>query len=75
MAKKSSYYNGALRFSRDGIPCKVASWVANLSDRSRAEMLGGCDVRSSAKQREAGAMVRYSQTTYSVKESFSIAAE
>jgi hypothetical protein len=62
---KSAYYKNAVRFSRDGIPCKVASWVKDLSDRSRAELMRGTDGEgTSQKSRQAGAAMRHYKTTY-----------
>lgn len=43
MSKKSSYYTGALRITRDGIPCKVAPWVKDLSPLSRDALFRGED--------------------------------
>lgn len=80
MKTKSTYYTGGMRLMRDGIPCKVASWVADLSPRSRAEF-GRCghdDISASKALRETGAAIRYSETTYvlnNAKQSLSIAAE
>jgi len=66
MSKPTSYYANAARFIRDGIPCKVAPWVKDLSDRSRSEFMRGHGdaIGTSAKTRELSAMVRHPKTTY-----------
>lgn len=76
MSNKSSYYSGSMRLMRDGVPCKVASWVADLSERSRKDFMGA---KATEAVRIQGTMVRYPQTTYIPKDeplqSFNIAAE
>jgi hypothetical protein len=61
----SNYYKGAYRFMRDGVPCKVAVWVKDLSTISRNDMLRGYDVKGLSREtRECLAAERWPQTTY-----------
>lgn len=63
--KKNNYYAGGLRFVRDGVPCKMAAWVKDLTPVGRAGLLRGTDACGmSGPAREAAAMQRYPQTTY-----------
>ena len=67
MSKTNSYYANATRFIRDGIPCKVAPWVKDLSDRSRSEFLRGHGtdaIGTSAKTRQLSTLIRHPETTY-----------
>lgn len=84
MTKTSNYYSNGMRFMRDGVPCKVASWVADLSERSRKEFgRNRTDYQDGAHASESvrisGASIRFAQTTYIPKDeplsSFAIAAE
>jgi hypothetical protein len=62
---KSDYYAGAVRFSRDGIPCKMASWVKDLSPISKNDLLRGGEASGmSMSNRQAAASARYPETTY-----------
>lgn len=67
---KSDYYAGGIRFLRDGVPCKVAPWVKELTDRSRAEFMRGSfgNLGTSTKAREVAALARHPQTTYIPRE-------
>ena len=77
-AKK--YYSGGIRFVRDGVPCRMASWVNDLTEISRADMLRPTDMRrtgysppvggASGAQREAGRALRHPETTYLPLEAF-----
>lgn len=64
MSKSNQYYANAMRITRDGIPCKVAAWVADLSPRSRAELHLGMDKSAPANVRATCANIRYPQTSY-----------
>lgn len=59
------YYSGGMRFSRDGIPCKVAPWVADLSTISKNDLLRGSEVKGLTREsRQCLSAERYPQTTY-----------
>lgn len=57
----AAYYEGGYRFVRDGIPCRMAAWVKDLSPNARNLLL-----RHSKEPRIDPAMtaMRYPQTTY-----------
>lgn len=57
----SSYYAGGVRFVRDGIPCRMAPWVAELTDNGRKLLLRGSD---NPKPCEATQTFRFPQTKY-----------
>ena len=46
-AKPRSYYDGGHRIVRDGIPCRVAAWVKDLSPRNE-RAIGTEPIRSKA---------------------------
>lgn len=74
----AAYYDGGHRFVRDGIPCRMAPWVADLTALSRDSLLRGTskgrndrfeftDVYPSSlppDKRASLASVRHPQTTY-----------
>lgn len=54
-AKK--YYSGGIRFVRDGVPCRMASWVNDLTEISRSDMLRG--TQQNYRKREADKAAHY----------------
>lgn len=79
-AKK--YYAGGIRFVRDGVPCRMASWVNDLTPLSRDSLIrgsgvgygpDGCDYAGgsiTAPKRAIECQIRHPQTTYLPLEAF-----
>lgn len=69
---RKSYYDGHHRFVRDGIPCRMAWWVKDLTAWGRDQLLRGSDwdnehpsgSRLTKVQRQALCNVRFPQTQY-----------
>ncbi len=65
-ANGQSYYDGHHRFVRDGIPCRMAWWVKDLTPWGRDQLLRGSEYKSrfTIAQRKALCDVRFPQTQY-----------
>lgn len=79
-AKK--YYAGGIRFVRDGVPCRMASWVNDLTPLSRDSLIRGSKIGYrpdnhdyagggiAASKRAIECQARHPQTTYLPLEAF-----
>lgn len=57
----ASYYEGGYRLVRDGIPCRVAAWVADLTPHGRSLLLRGSKNPPVSKAAQA---MRHAETLY-----------
>ncbi len=57
----AGYYAGGHRFTRNGIPCRMAPWVAGLTDNGRKLLLRGSNNHKPCKATQA---FRFPQATY-----------
>lgn len=62
---KSKYYDGFHRIWRDGVPCRVAPWVKDLTPIGKDSLLRGSNYRPSQKLHLEAQQMRHAQTTYS----------